>query len=318
MPEGRFVSWFRRQRVSTLSVSALDSDPTSESHVESTVENYIYTSSMSRTFTKLFSSITESTVWCEPDRTRLLWICMLAMADRNGRVWGSIPGLSNRARIPVEDARVAIATFLAPDPDSRTPDHEGRRIEVIDGGWRLLNHDKYRAIRDEETTNESKRNYINARRAKERAAVEQSRTVANNVGLGRDNAEAEAEADTSIGPLRVSAAAKTQRASKKCPISFSITPEMWEWAGAAAPLVDVDAETAKMRDHTFKSPISDWVGAWRNWIRRAAEASPRYVGHGGEPAWVTERDERISTMTGGALTKRKTKEVIDVSAKKLG
>ena len=121
---------------------------------------------------------------------------MLAMADQHGRVWASIPGLANRARVPLEDTQAALNAFLSPDPYSRTPDHEGRRIESIDGGWRLLNHEKYRAIRDEESVKESKRNYINARRAAERAAaVEQSRTVSNSVDSGRANTEAEAEAE---------------------------------------------------------------------------------------------------------------------------
>ncbi len=148
---------------------------------------------MSLTFTKLFSSITESTVWCEPNHVRIMWITMLAMADRRGRVWGSVPGLANRARVSVEEARDAITRFLSPDPDSRTPDHEGRRVEPIDGGWRLLNHEKYRAIRDEESIKESKRNYINAKRAEERKAK-----GVENVERGRDNAEAdtESEADT--------------------------------------------------------------------------------------------------------------------------
>lgn len=129
---------------------------------------------MSVTFTKLFSSITASTVWCEPDQTRIAWIAMLAMADRKGRVWGSIPGFASIARIPVDAARLAIATFLAPDEDSRTKEFEGRRIEEIDGGWRLLNYEKHRAIQDEESVLESKRRYINGRRARER---EQMSTV---------------------------------------------------------------------------------------------------------------------------------------------
>ena len=137
-------------------------------------------------FTKLFSSITESTVWCEPDRTRLLWITMLAMADRHGRVWGSIPGLANRARIPVEDCRAGIDTFLAPDRDSRTPDHDGRRIEPIDGGWRLLNHSKYRDLRDAESQRESKRVYMANRRKKEKQSV----TInANHVDVVNKNVE---------------------------------------------------------------------------------------------------------------------------------
>ncbi len=89
---------------------------------------------------------------------------MLAMADQRGRVWASIPGLANRARIPVEDARVAIATFLAPDPDSRSPENEGRRIEVIDGGWRLVNHEKYRAIRDENSRRDYQREWDRSNR----------------------------------------------------------------------------------------------------------------------------------------------------------
>lgn len=115
---------------------------------------------------------------------------MLAMSDSRGRIWGSIPGLANRARVSVDSVRVAIATFLGPDPDSRTTAYEGRRIEPIDGGWRLLNHEKYRAIRDEESAKESKRKYINNRRAAER----KSKGV-ENVDRGRDNAEADTDAE---------------------------------------------------------------------------------------------------------------------------
>ena len=126
---------------------------------------------MSVTFTKLFSSITESTLWCEADRTRLVWITMMAMADRHGRVWASIPGLANRARVPIEDCQIALDAFLGPDRYSRTPDNEGRRIEPIDGGWRLLNYQKYRDIRDQESILESKRKYIANRRAKEKQSI---------------------------------------------------------------------------------------------------------------------------------------------------
>jgi len=152
---------------------------------------------MSMTFTKLFSAITESTIWREPANVRLVWITMLAMADRRGRVWASLPGLADRARVPDEDCRTAIKTFLSPDPDSRTREHEGRRIEAIDGGWRLLNHEKYRAICDEEAIKDSKRNYINKRRAAEKQAnvenVELGRTPSNDVSQCRANAEAEAD-----------------------------------------------------------------------------------------------------------------------------
>lgn len=165
---------------------------------------------MSMTFTKLFSSITESTIWVEDDRTRLVWITMLAMCDRKGRVWASIPGLANRARVPVEDAERAVDKFLQPDKYSRTPDFDGRRIEGIDGGWRLLNHEKYRSIRDEEAIKESKRNYINTRREVERVEnVEECRTPSNAVDASRHNAESDPEAEAKdISPSATSKKSK--------------------------------------------------------------------------------------------------------------
>ena len=165
---------------------------------------------MSVTFTKLFSSITESTVWCEPDSTRIVWITMLAMADRKGRVWGSIPGLANRARVTIEQTERALRTFKSPDRYSRTPDNEGRRVEDIDGGWFLLNYEKHRATQDEESVKESKRRYINRRREAERAAkaaaeeAETDRNMSKNISTVdasrslsiQAEAEAEAEAET--------------------------------------------------------------------------------------------------------------------------
>ena len=150
---------------------------------------------MSITFTKLFSSITESTVWCEDLPTRITWICMLAMSDRKGRVFASVPGLANRARVSVEEARAALGKFLSPDLDSRTKEHEGRRIEEIDGGWRLLNHEKYRNMRDEEERKEYKREWIKERRHvdKQKSTVDQGRPP-------YTNAEADAEAEAYINP----------------------------------------------------------------------------------------------------------------------
>lgn len=117
-------------------------------------------------YTKLFSSIITSSIWSEDDRTRIVWITMLAMADRNGEVQGSIPGLARVAGVPVDACRKAIDTFLAPDPDSRTKDDEGRRIEAIEGGWLLLNHAKYRDMATDE--DRKRKDAIRQQRAREK------------------------------------------------------------------------------------------------------------------------------------------------------
>lgn len=97
-------------------------------------------------FTKLFNSILASSIWCEDDKTRLVWITLLAMADQHGIVAASVAGLAHHARVSKEDCQKALEKFLAPDPDSRSTDFEGRRITRVDGGWQLLNHAKYRRL----------------------------------------------------------------------------------------------------------------------------------------------------------------------------
>jgi hypothetical protein len=123
-------------------------------------------------FTKLFSSITKSTVWCEPHTTVRVWITFLADCDPQGHVHASIPGLANLARVTVEECETALATFLGPDPYSRTADFEGRRIEVIDGGWKLLNYDLYRGRRDDGARREQNRESQQRRRERQQASAE--------------------------------------------------------------------------------------------------------------------------------------------------
>ena len=120
---------------------------------------------MTHGFTKLFSSIVTSTIWEETNPTRIVWITMLAMADREGEVASSIPGLARTANVSLQDCETALRAFLGPDPYSRTKDFEGRRIEVIDGGWKLLNHAKYRdAMRSLDRTE-----YFRQQKAEKRA-----------------------------------------------------------------------------------------------------------------------------------------------------
>ncbi len=96
------------------------------------------------TWTKLFSSILDSTVWQEPAPTKLVWITMLAMKDWDQVVWASEPGLAARAGVTLEECQEALRKLSSPDPLSRSREHEGRRIEKVDRGWRVLNGLKFR------------------------------------------------------------------------------------------------------------------------------------------------------------------------------
>ncbi len=116
-------------------------------------------------YTKLFNSILDSTIWQESSATRLLWITMLAMSDKGGTVQASIPGLARRAGIEIGECEAGLLCLSESDPYSRTPDHEGRRIRTIAGGWELLNHAKYRDL----LSLEERREYNKKKQAEWRA-----------------------------------------------------------------------------------------------------------------------------------------------------
>jgi hypothetical protein len=95
-------------------------------------------------FTKLFSSITESSVWVESDKTLRIWVAFLARADAEGFVEGSIPGMANLCMMSIDDFMAAIKPLLGPDHFSRNPENEGRRLKESPGGWLILNYRYYR------------------------------------------------------------------------------------------------------------------------------------------------------------------------------
>ena len=128
-------------------------------------------------YTKLFNSILASTIWREDDKTRIVWITLLAMADRYGIAEGSVPGLADFARVSVEDCRAALVKLAAPDEDSRSQEFEGRRIEAVEGGWRLLNHEKYR----QKLSADERREYLKLKQREYRHRDKQASTTVNNV-----------------------------------------------------------------------------------------------------------------------------------------
>jgi hypothetical protein len=97
-------------------------------------------------FTKLSSSLIASSVWNEPDKVRIVWITMLAMADQNGDVKASIVGLAHQARESLSDTENALAVLASPDPHSGRKEQEGRRVTEIEGGWHLVTHKFYREL----------------------------------------------------------------------------------------------------------------------------------------------------------------------------
>jgi hypothetical protein len=199
---------------------------------------------------------------------------MLALADKHGEVMASIPGLSKVAGLSIELTEKSLEKLLSPDPYSRTPDEEGRRIQVIDGGWLVINYAKHRrkASVDEERERAKERQQRfrdknkQARNGKSQKVTDDSpESQGSNATVTdqTDNAEAEADADTS--PKRRS------RATLKmlCPESIE------ELKRTFTPLgVKVEFEVEKAKRWMVKHPNRKLTVAFmENWLEKTAKES---------------------------------------------
>lgn len=98
-------------------------------------------------YTPVFDSVFEGSL-CGKYPETAAWLFLLALADKNGHVDKSPNYISALTGMPAADLLKCIEEFCKPDEKSRTTDHDGRRLELIDPtrpwGWRIINHGKYR------------------------------------------------------------------------------------------------------------------------------------------------------------------------------
>jgi len=120
-------------------------------------------------YAKVHDSILDSSVWGYEYPTRIVWVAMLVVKDKNGFVHHSVGTLAKRARVTKEECALAIERFKGPDDDSRTkgPTRDGRRIEEVEGGWIVLNHKMYREL----GRTEERRGYLAEKQAEHRSRV---------------------------------------------------------------------------------------------------------------------------------------------------
>lgn len=124
-------------------------------------------------FTKLDSGIVDSSIWSEDSDTRVVWITLLAKADKNGIVNIAPSALARVANVPLPVCLKALERFQQPDSESRTPTNEGRRLAKTDDGWLILNYAAYR----EKEYNQQRREQSRQLMAKKRNLL----TSANNL-----------------------------------------------------------------------------------------------------------------------------------------
>lgn len=98
-------------------------------------------------YTPLFSSLTSGTLcgrW--PDIG--LWGVVLSLADKHGVVDCTHEYISRVSGCELDEVKACMKRFCAPDPVSRSQEHEGRRLILLDEhrewGWQIVNFVRYR------------------------------------------------------------------------------------------------------------------------------------------------------------------------------
>jgi len=130
-------------------------------------------------YAKIFDSMYEGTLYGHWEAIVTLQQ-MLVLCDSAGVIDMTPQAIAARTSIPLEIINKGIEILSAPDPYSRTPGDDGRRIATLDQhrpwGWYIVNHAKYQKLKSAEEKREADRERMaEKRKANKNSSVADSR-----------------------------------------------------------------------------------------------------------------------------------------------
>lgn len=245
-------------------------------------------------YTPIFSGLFQGSL-CGKYPDLYVWLVMLGLSNRHGEVDCHPNYIATVAGITPALVLQAISSLCEPDPQSRTPDNEGRRLEPLPGrgfGWLILNHAKYRE-------QARKSAFDAARTADGRNAdrMRDRRVDPTRPAKTREDPPSYSDSNTDLNNKSREVGAR-KRASR--------LPEDWkpsEVSEKYAEELGLDPAKVLVRfaDYWRAAPGSrglkaDWDATWRTWCRTAAERgqdASTQPAKKKRPQWITdlEREE---------------------------
>lgn len=187
---------------------------------------------------KIFDSMYEGTLYGHWQAIVTLQQ-MLVLCNQDGVIDMTPQAIAARTSIPLEHIEAGIRTLEDPDPHSRTPGEDGRRIVLLDDhrpwGWRLVNYAKYQQIKNRTEKLESDRVRIAERRkANKTSDVADCRNPSQSVAnVAPVTVAASESATTPSAKADVSTAAPCPHLEiisiyhKHLPMGRQVKPELW-------------------------------------------------------------------------------------------
>ncbi|HEV2709110.1 MAG TPA: hypothetical protein VGU67_02755 [Edaphobacter sp.] len=142
-------------------------------------------------YNKLFAKILDSSIWLEDHATVRVWITFMAVMDEDGFCPFSSPtNLAKRAGVTLSETKAALDKLEGPDEFSSDPTNDGRRVERTDGGWIVLNAEKYRSqVTREEIRRQNKERQQRYRDKKKTVTQERDDVTLNRNESSESNAD---------------------------------------------------------------------------------------------------------------------------------
>ena len=133
-------------------------------------------------YSKMFRQMYEgSLVTKGPWQALVTFQQFIVLADKEGIVDMTPEVISATTSIPLEIIKIGISALQEPDPHSRTPDEEGRRIMLLDDhrdwGWWVVNYHHYRLLKREEDRREYQRQYWHKRKLNKSTNTQQTQPI---------------------------------------------------------------------------------------------------------------------------------------------
>src|SRR6266496_609234 len=145
-------------------------------------------------WTPIFSKIVDSSLWSEPDFVVKIFLTMLAKKDADQVVRANAYMIGQWARKTEAEALEALKILSSPDTRRLEPQaNEGRRIERVEGGWRMLNGQYYEDMMKQVSRLAYKARKERERRERMKAQAEGDRITKLFKKEGKDGIRAEAE-----------------------------------------------------------------------------------------------------------------------------
>lgn len=120
-------------------------------------------------FVKLFTGILDSSI--ASNRTlRHFFTDLLLCADAKGYVIMTKEAIAKRTGASLKEVEWGLKELQKPDPLSKTPGFDGKRVEPLPDsgyGWRIINYEAYRDIRDADQLREVTRKRVQRYREKQ-------------------------------------------------------------------------------------------------------------------------------------------------------